>query len=87
MKPGTMVTTERLVHLDPVEAYSNDKDTWENIVKYDIKDIPFRPGEIGLVLNCRKTLIANRSFWVTVLTPSGVGVCFSDELEVVKAKK
>ena len=31
----------------------------------------------------RKASIMNRTWWIKVLTPHGVGVCFSDELDEI----
>lgn len=86
MKPGTLVTTDYVVYLDPVEVQENDagESSWSRVMSYDIKDIPFNPGEVGLILCCRKTTITNRTNWVTVLTPSGIGLCFSDEIKELK---
>jgi len=86
MKSGTLVTTDFVVYLDPVEVQENEygESSWSNIIDYNIPDIPFRPGEVGLVLSCRNTSIMNRTNWVTVLTPSGIGLCFSDELKDLK---
>jgi len=86
MIPGSLVTTDFMIYLDPVEVQENEfgESSWSNITVYNIHDIPFRPGEVGLVLSSRNTSIVNRTNWVTVLTPSGMGLCFSDELKELK---
>jgi hypothetical protein len=60
-----------------------NEQTRSEILALDYKDIPFGPDEVGLVIFVRVTKLTNRTLWVKVLTPSGVGVCFADELEEV----
>jgi hypothetical protein len=85
MKPGTLVTSRERVYLDPPDMLVGEdgESSWSEILALDYKDIPFGPDEVGLVISVRMTKLTNRTLWVKVLTPNGVGVCFADELEEV----
>ena len=50
----------------------------------DYKDVPFGPDQVGVVIAVRTTSIMKHAYWIKVLTPNGIGVCFSDELEEVQ---
>jgi hypothetical protein len=85
MKVGSLVTCEDIVYLDPPEMLVGDdgESSWGEILEHDYSDVPFGPNEIGIVLELRRTSIMNRTWWIKVLTPRGVGVCFSDELDEI----
>lgn len=85
MKPGTLVTSRERVYLDPPDMLVGEdgESSWSEILARDYKDIPFGPDEVGLVIFVRVTKLTNRTLWVKVLAPNGVGVCFADELEEV----
>lgn len=79
------MTSRGVVYLDPPEMIVGDdgESSWSEILDKDYKDIPFGPAQIGIVIDMRVTNIMNRTYWIKVLTPKGVGVCFSDELDEV----
>ena len=85
MKVGSLVTCEDVVYLDPPEMLVGEdgESSWSEILENDYRDVPFGPDEIGLVLEMRKTNIMNRTWWIKVLTPAGIGACFSDELDEI----
>jgi hypothetical protein len=85
MKVGSLVTCEDVVYLDPPEMLVGEdgESSWSEILENDYRDVPFGPGEIGLVIEMRKTSIMNHTWWIKVLTPAGIGACFSDELEEI----
>lgn len=82
MKIGSLVTSTELVYLDPPDMVVGEdgESSWSEILERDYRDVPFGPNQIGVVIKIRPTNIMSRTFWITVLTPNGVGVCFADEL-------
>ena len=85
MKVGSLVTTKVMVYLDPPGMLVGDDEesSWSEILENDYKDIPFGPDQVGIVVFIRDTSIMKHAQWIKVLTPRGVGVCFSDELEEI----
>jgi hypothetical protein len=83
MKIGSLVTSKTLVYLDPPDMLVGEdgESSWSEILERDYKDVPFEPNRVGVVIEIRPTNIMNHTYWIKVLTPNGVGVCFSDELE------
>lgn len=85
MNIGSLVTSRGVVYLDPPEMIVGDdgESSWSEILDKDYKDVPFGPKQVGIVLEMRQTNIMNRTFWIKVLTPNGIGVCFADELDEI----
>lgn len=85
MKIGSLVTSNSVVYLDPPDMIVGEdgESSWSEIVERDFKDVPFGPNQVGIVLEVKPTNIMNRTYWIKVLTPNGVGVCFADELDEV----
>lgn len=85
MKVGSLVTSGTRVYLDPpgMLAGEDEESSWSEILEKDYKDVPFGPDQIGIVIAVRSTNIMRHALWIKVLTPNGIGVCFSDELEEV----
>ena len=85
MSPGSLVTTKTRLYLDPSDLLSADdvESSWTDMIGLDCKDIPFGPDEIGLIISVRPTKLMSRTLWVKILTPSGIGVCFADEIEEI----
>lgn len=87
MKVGSLVTSRERVYLDPPDMLVGDDEdsSWSEILENDRKDVPFGPHQVGIVVAIRSTNIMKHAQWIKVLTPNGMGVCFSDELEEVHA--
>lgn len=85
MKVGSLVTSRTKVYLDPPEMLVGDdgESSWSEILERDFTDVPFGPNQVGIVVAIRPTNIMKHAFWIKVLTPNGMGVCFSDELEEI----
>lgn len=85
MSPGSLVTTREKLYLDPPDLLADEdgESSWSETIELDCKDIPFGPSEIGLIISVRPTKLMSRTLWVKILTPSGVGVCFADEIEEI----
>jgi hypothetical protein len=85
VKVGSLVTSNTKVYLDPPEMVVGvDEDSsWSEILEKDYRDIPFGPHQVGIVVAIRSTNIMKHAQWIKVLTPSGMGVCFSDELDEI----
>ena len=85
MKIGSLVTSKELVYLDPPEMVVGEdgESSWSEILERDSRDVPFGPNQVGVVIDIRPTSIMNHTYWIKVLTPCGIGVCFSDELDEV----
>lgn len=86
MKVGSLVTSSVRVYLDPPDMLVGDDEdsSWSEILEKDYKDVPFGPHQVGIVVAIRSTNIMRHAQWIKVLTPNGMGVCFSDELEEVQ---
>ncbi len=86
MKVGSLVTSKTRVYLDPPGMLADDENesSWGEILEKDYKDVPFGPFQFGVVISIRSTSIMEHAYWIKVLTPNGIGVCFSDELEEVE---
>ena len=89
MKVGSLVTSKVRVYLDPPGMTPDDdqESSWSEILEKDYKDIPFGPFQLGIVVSIRSTSIMKHAYWIKVLTPNGIGVCFSDELEEVQIQQ
>ena len=85
MKVGTLVTSKTRVYLDPPDMLvgEDEESSWSEILEKDYKDVPFGPNQVGIVIAVRATNIMKHAMWIKVLTPNGIGVCFSDELDEV----
>lgn len=85
MKVGSLVTSSTRVYLDPPEMLvgDNEESSWSEILEKDAKDVPFGPHQVGIVVAVRTTNIMKHAMWIKVLTPNGMGVCFSDELDEI----
>lgn len=85
MKVGSLVTSSTKVYLDPPDMLVGDDEesSWSEILEKDYKDVPFGPHQVGIVVAIRSTNIMKHAQWIKVLTPNGIGVCFSDELDEI----
>ena len=85
MKVGSLVTSSTRVYLDPPDMLVGDDEesSWSEILEKDYKDVPFGPNQVGIVVAVRATNIMKHAQWIKVLTPNGMGVCFSDELNEI----
>ena len=85
MKVGSLVTSSTRVYLDPPDMLvgEDEESSWSEILEKDAKDVPFGPHQVGIVVAERATNIMKHAQWIKVLTPNGMGVCFSDELDEI----
>lgn len=80
MNPGDLVTTQA-----PYWLYGGTDKCWDENNNLIPTNIPFGPGDIGLILSKRKMFHGRYTqHYFRILTPHGIGWVFERYLEAIK---